>query len=327
MFTKKNLLVILATMLMVFCTFSISASASDDVSVMLNGDILEFDVQPQIINGRTLVPMRKIFESLGATVEWEDSTQTITAKRNETTIVMQIDNNVMSVNGNPVTLDVPPQLVDSRTLVPVRAVAESFDAQVVWEEYTNSVLISTITNSVHFHSYNDEFTCEICGNIDKTDMCALLKYWIYKFGEVKGEYASVFVPVENNLYSSFTINYNISNDSLYISYFTENGTLNDSTDNYMCMIYLTSNSQEYRYTAAYGNPPIGCDGIINASTYTKNSPLPCIKYYGNSNDRIEFIEYTRGIINAMLGSFDTLLYDCLAESSISDFGFIKFDTN
>lgn len=91
--------------------------------------------------------MRKIFEALGATVEWIDSTQTITAKKDDIVIIMQINNITITVSGKEISLDVPPQLVDGRTLVPVRAVAEGLDAEVKWDDATKTVIITKEENS------------------------------------------------------------------------------------------------------------------------------------------------------------------------------------
>ena len=62
----------------------VTVHCEDNIKVILDGKTLEFDVQPQIIDERTLVPMRVIFEALGAEVEWEEETQTINARRSDT---------------------------------------------------------------------------------------------------------------------------------------------------------------------------------------------------------------------------------------------------
>lgn len=122
-----------------------NAQRGDAVKVMLNGTQLEFDVPPQIIGERTFVPLRVIFEAMGAEVEWNGDERKIVAVNGDTTVEMIIDNNVMSVNGAVVTLDVPPQIVDDRTLVPARAVAESFGAEVDWDEASRTVIIVSDT--------------------------------------------------------------------------------------------------------------------------------------------------------------------------------------
>jgi len=111
--------------------------------VRLNGETLNFDTPPIIENGRTLVPLRTIFEALGADVEWEDNTQTVTAVKDETTVSMQIGSNELVKNGESITLDVPAQLVNGRTLVPARVIAESFGAKVEWDEEKQTVIIQT----------------------------------------------------------------------------------------------------------------------------------------------------------------------------------------
>jgi len=90
-----------------------------------------------------MVPLRKIFESFGVDVQWDGDTRTITTTKDGTTIIMQIGNPVITVNGKEITLDVPPQIVSDRTLVPLRAVAESFNLDVRWDEENQIVNINS----------------------------------------------------------------------------------------------------------------------------------------------------------------------------------------
>ena len=110
-------------------------------SINKNGIISKLDVPAQLINSRTMVPLRAIFEALGAYVHWEDSTQTITAIKDDTVVILVIGKNSINVNGVDKPLDVPAMLVDSRTLVPARAVAESFGCDVLWDDATQTVTI------------------------------------------------------------------------------------------------------------------------------------------------------------------------------------------
>ena len=102
------------------------------IDVNLNGEYLTFDVNPLMINDRVMLPMRKIFESLGASVTWDDGAKTVTAEKDGTNIKLKIDSSEMTVNGETVLLDVPAAIVDGRTLVPVRAVSEALGASVAW---------------------------------------------------------------------------------------------------------------------------------------------------------------------------------------------------
>ena len=117
---------------------------TDEITIMLNGSRLSSDVPPVIMNDRTMVPMRVIFEALGADVSWDGDTKTITATRDEKKITMQIDNAEMTVNGEKLMLDAAPSIVDSRTLVPVRAIAESLGCDVSWNGANKQVVIEEI---------------------------------------------------------------------------------------------------------------------------------------------------------------------------------------
>lgn len=111
-------------------------------SVTLNGKKLSFDQNPVIVDGRTLVPMRAIFEAFGADVEWYDSTKTVMGRKGDTTVRLTIGSNKMDINGTTTELDVPPSIINSRTMVPVRAISEAFDCNVSWNQETKTVLIT-----------------------------------------------------------------------------------------------------------------------------------------------------------------------------------------
>ncbi len=112
------------------------------IKVLLNGAEVGFDVHPQTISDRTMVPMRAIFEALGATVEWDGETQTVTSVKGETNISLTIGVPGIIIDGTEKALDVAPIVIDGRTLVPVRAVSEAFNLNVDWDETTKTVLIT-----------------------------------------------------------------------------------------------------------------------------------------------------------------------------------------
>lgn len=114
----------------------------DEITVIVNGKKVIFDQKPIISEGRTLVPLRAIFEALKADVQWDEETKTVTSLRGETKISLQIGSNNMYVNDAAKVLDVPAQIVNSRTLVPVRAISEAFGAKVEWSGETKTVTIT-----------------------------------------------------------------------------------------------------------------------------------------------------------------------------------------
>ncbi len=117
------------------------STRSDKIKIMLNGKQLEFDVEPMLINSRTMVPMRVIFEALGAEVGWDGRTQTATGETEDTRIEITIGQDYLLKNGNIVVLDSPAVVISGRTLVPVRAIAESLDCKVEWYGETRVVEI------------------------------------------------------------------------------------------------------------------------------------------------------------------------------------------
>ena len=115
------------------------------IAVIVNGNKIEFDVEPQIIDGRTMVPVRGIFEALNAVVDWDGSTQTVIAKKDNTIIKITINELSFKKNNELKDLDVPAQIINGRTLVPVRAIGESFDCTVDWDGsgVTKKVIINS----------------------------------------------------------------------------------------------------------------------------------------------------------------------------------------
>ena len=122
------------------CVYSYN---TDNVKVTIDGEYVEFDQQPVITEGRTLVPLRKIFEKLGAVVEYDQQTSTIHASKSGIELSMTIGDSNYIVNNNQYTMDVAPQIINDRTLVPVRVVSESMNCNVNWDENKRTVIITT----------------------------------------------------------------------------------------------------------------------------------------------------------------------------------------
>ena len=126
--------------MLTFC----AVSAADDVTVTIDGNLIEFDTAPTIINGRTLVPIRKIFDTLGMNVTWNETDRSVTAESEKNLIRMQIGNFEMTANGEVIVLDVAPTIINNRTLVPVRAVSAASGYTVDWNSENRVVVIEKI---------------------------------------------------------------------------------------------------------------------------------------------------------------------------------------
>lgn len=140
-FKKLSVAAVIFALFTAVMSFQIFAS-TDVITVFVDGEQINFDVDPVTENDRTLVPMRAIFEALGATVTWDETTQTAIAVKDVNTIKITIDSNIMYKNEESIILDVPARMIEDRTLVPIRAVSESLDAAVDWIEETQQVIIT-----------------------------------------------------------------------------------------------------------------------------------------------------------------------------------------
>lgn len=144
--TRKTMAGIALALCMLFSVMTANMAFADGempITVVVDGSQIQFDVEPVIEEGRTLVPMRFIFEALGAEVTWQEETRTATATSGERAIVITVDDSNMLKDGETVVLDVPARLIDGRTLVPVRAVSEGMGARVVWNEGTRRIDITS----------------------------------------------------------------------------------------------------------------------------------------------------------------------------------------
>jgi beta-N-acetylglucosaminidase/uncharacterized protein YraI len=121
---------------------SSSEDLSSAVTITVNGKVQTYNPAPRIMNGRTLVPMRAIFETLGAKVVWEEKTRTAIASKGAVTIRLSLDSNLAVKNGQTIPLEVKPEIVDGRMMVPARFVSEALGAKVEWDNQSRTVKIN-----------------------------------------------------------------------------------------------------------------------------------------------------------------------------------------
>lgn len=136
----------------ILCTHTYANESN--IKVLLDNQEISFDVKPQVINERTMVPVRAIFESMGATVDWNQDTQTVNAQKGSTKVIMKLNSNIVLVNGKETIMDVTLAAIDGRTLAPARYVAESFGYNVGWNQETSTVIIESSTKKDKNIEYN-----------------------------------------------------------------------------------------------------------------------------------------------------------------------------
>lgn len=140
---KKITALILAFIMLAVLNITAVADELPEVTFIVDGKIADCDVPPVIENGRTLVPVRALFESLDAKVGWDARTKKITILYNETEILLFADSVVAIVDNLYKELDVSAKIIDSRTMIPVRFVSETLKFDVQWDEDTRTVTVTT----------------------------------------------------------------------------------------------------------------------------------------------------------------------------------------
>jgi len=140
---KRKLIVITLIFALALSIATPALAETNEIYVFVDGTRLNLDVNPVISDGRTLVPMRQIFEALGYEIKWDDATQQITATRENSSIQMQVNSKQANVNGRTVQMDVAATVQNGRTLVPLRFVGEASGATVDWDNSASTIHIGT----------------------------------------------------------------------------------------------------------------------------------------------------------------------------------------
>lgn len=115
-----------------------------DLAVLVDGKPVKFMTgQPRTMKGRVMVPLRGVFEAIGAYVEYDEENRIINAKKNNESVELKLSEKVARKNGAEIMLDSPPDVVGGTTMVPLRFIAEALGAKVEFDKANNQVLITT----------------------------------------------------------------------------------------------------------------------------------------------------------------------------------------
>lgn len=111
--------------------------------VTVNGKNVRFNNQyPLIVDDRTLIPVRAVSEALGASVDWDGDNQLVTITKDNKTIKLYINQTTAYINNSPCSIDIPAEVINNRTMVPLRFVAESMNLTVNWDGATRTVEVT-----------------------------------------------------------------------------------------------------------------------------------------------------------------------------------------
>lgn len=130
-------------------SFAANGNQTQDIKVYVNDTPVQFDVPPVFIQNRTMVPIRAVFEAMGADVQWDNTTRTATITKDLNRVQIQLDNRRALVNGSTVWMDVAATGINGRILVPVRFISENLGLKVDWVNETKTVFISDSSEAVN----------------------------------------------------------------------------------------------------------------------------------------------------------------------------------
>lgn len=121
--------------------FGKATEVPEGKKVYYNGTPIGFDTPITVINGRMMIPARAVFEKMGARVAWNAESQSVTVTRDKNNVILTVGNELMISNGKPEKLDVPAQIIDGRTLVPLRAIGDALGAEVAYDSTYDMAII------------------------------------------------------------------------------------------------------------------------------------------------------------------------------------------
>ena len=138
--------IIVALVISLLCLIpTVSAYSEKVISLEIDGTVIRTEVPPTVIGGRTMVPVRDIFEACGANVTWDPATKKITGSKGSKNVVMQVGSNKLYMNSSVATMDCTPVIIEGRTLAPARYVALGFGGTTQWDALNKVVVITGVT--------------------------------------------------------------------------------------------------------------------------------------------------------------------------------------
>lgn len=313
----KKLLALLMAATLSITAMGTTLMADEKVKLIINGTEVDFsgDQEPVIQNGRTLVPFRAAFEKMGAEVTWYDDIRLCEAVYGETTVGIAIgDTKVRLGEGAEIESDVPAQIINGRTMVPLRILSESIGAEVNWDGATRTITVDTpkITGKAPESVNYDTNSAEASGKVivkyqypvitdNYTGATAFNKNIVSDISNAATEIAAtaetekseldIVYEVTYNSSGIFSVMYLIDGEMVYSNnygiingarisneefYMVTNDTMGDISESYSIESYETSKNGSDGYacinaTIQYPKFLIDADYIEGLNTQLENS--------------------------------------------------------
>ena len=214
----KKITGILFALVMIFALLPATAFANDNITVIANGQTVVFaDQGPVIVDGRTLVPVAGVLQALGFTTQWNSYTHQVTITRGDDVIVLTVGSNVFTINYVQHSLDVPPQIIGDRTMLPIAIVLRSVGYDVAWSILTRTVVITAANDTAHttpYYTINDF----LLGNRPVADYTFAVEFFYIDSSEIVSAHYLIYGSIWdtfvhwahlNNVYDIQLIDYSL----------------------------------------------------------------------------------------------------------------------
>ena len=140
---KRVFIIILAVLSLILASEQFAFAEGVDITVLYDGNVLEFDTKPIIDSDSVIIPARAVFEAFGMNVLWNDIMRMVTVSDSNTQIKMIIDFDAATVNSRAYKLTVPARIIGGRTYIPLRFISEATGKSVNWDEKERQVVITS----------------------------------------------------------------------------------------------------------------------------------------------------------------------------------------
>ena len=183
--------------LFIFVLYPCTAEADSGIRVLVDGEQKEFSVPPVIIEGSTFVPVRELFETLGAEVSWNGERKEVLAEKAEKRIVLKIGSTTAMVNASVQTLNEAPYLSGGHTMIPLRFVSEALDYDVAWNGETCTITIDG-TNQDSGQTPDQVLTYDdaISSALDHSDSCKSAELEYRRANQTLKEFQGLYRDVQ-----------------------------------------------------------------------------------------------------------------------------------
>ena len=189
-----------------------SSVFAGNISVNLNGENIEFSNQvPVIVEGRTLIPLRGVFEKLGYEISWDNKTKTANFTKGDIVVNVTVNAGTFKVNNSSVNLDVPAQIINGSMMLPLRAVGEATGLKVDWDNENKVVNLSYNLDNVESTTVKTtetttETTTEKATETTTTAKISEADYKAYAEGYVNYTKSTAFISSYSLLIMSIIVN-------------------------------------------------------------------------------------------------------------------------